>query len=125
MTSTNFEQTIIGEATMDCVNKLAAVLNDQVPKLASKKIDVEGRVAYINGNSITLNAGSDVGVALGDRFDISHILSEVHDPQTNEVIDLATEKIGELVVTTVKPKVAIGTFTGSGTPKIGDDAKKQ
>ena len=104
---------------------MAAVLNDQVPKLASKKIDVEGRVAYINGNSITLNAGSDVGVALGDRFDISHILSEVHDPQTNEVIDLATEKIGELVVTTVKPKVAIGTFTGSDTPKIGDDAKKQ
>jgi hypothetical protein len=38
---------------------------------------------------------------------------------------VATQKIGEMVITTVKPRVAIGNFTGSGTPKIGDDAKKQ
>ncbi len=125
MSSSNFAQTIIGEATMDCVNKLAAILNEQVPNLASKRIDVDARVAYINGNSLTINAGSELGVAVGDKFDVARIVSEVRDPQTHEVIDLATEKLGEMVVTTVKPKVAIGTFNGVGTPKIGDDAKKQ
>lgn len=125
MTSSNFAETIIGEATMDCVNKLAAFLNEQVPNLATKKIDIDGRVAYVNGASLTLNVGSDAGVVTGDKFDISRILNEVRDPQTNEVIDLATDKIGEIVITTVKPKVSIGAFTGSGKPKIGDDAKKQ
>jgi curli biogenesis system outer membrane secretion channel CsgG len=125
MTSSNYAETIIGEATMDCVNKLAAVLNDQVPNLATKKIDVDGRVAFVNGDSLTLNVGEEAGVEMGDRFDINRILSEVRDPQTHEVIDMATEKIGEMVVTTLKPKVSIGAFTGTGKPKIGDDAKKQ
>lgn len=125
MSSSNFAETIIGEATMDCVNKLAAILDEQVPKLETKKIDIEGRVAYVNGASLTINVGSEAGVVTGDRFDISRIVSEVRDPQTHEVIDLATDKIGEMVVTTVKPKVAIGTFTGQGRPKISDQAKKQ
>lgn len=125
MTSSNFAETIIGEATMDCVNKIAEILDTQVPQLATKKIDVDGRVAYVSGTSLTINAGAEAGVEVGDKFDISHILSEVRDPQTNEVIDLATEKIGELTVTTVKPKVSIGVFSGNGKPKIGDDAKKQ
>jgi curli biogenesis system outer membrane secretion channel CsgG len=125
MTSSNFAETIIGEATMDCVNKLAVILSDQVPKLATKKIDVDGRVAYVSGMTLTINAGSEAGVAVGDHFDVSHILNEIRDPQTHEVIDLATEKIGEMVVSTVKPRVAVGTFTGSGKPRIGDDAKKQ
>jgi curli biogenesis system outer membrane secretion channel CsgG len=125
MSSTNFAQTIIGEATMDCVDKLAAILDTQVPNLASKKVDVDGRVAYVSGNNITINAGSELGVQVGDKFDIARIVNEVRDPQTHEVIDLATEKLGEMIVVTVKPKVSIGAFTGAGTPKIGDDAKKQ
>jgi hypothetical protein len=124
MSSSNFAETIIGEATMDCVNKLAAILNEQVPGLATKRVEVEGRVAYVSGNSVTINAGSDLGVAVGDKFEIAHIVSEVKDPVTHEVIDLATEKVGEMVITTVKPKVSIGNFTGK-TPTIGDAVKKQ
>ena len=124
MSSSNFAETIIGEATMDCVNKLAVILDTQVPTLATKKVEVQGRVAYISGPSLTINVGAEEGVAIGDRFEISHIVSEIRDPQTHEVIDLATEKIGELVITTVKPRVAIGTYTGQGKPTINDDAKK-
>ena len=125
MGSANFGETIIGEATMDCVNKLAVILNQQVPGLATKKVEVEGRVAYVAGGNLTLNVGSDAGVNVGDKFEIAHIISEVRDPTTHEIIDLATEKIGDMVVTTVKPKVAIGTFVGKGAPAIGDNAKKQ
>lgn len=126
MNSSNFAETIIGEATMDCVNKLAAFLDQQVPSLATKKVEVEGKVAFISGGNLTINAGAEAGVAVGDRFEINHILSEVRDPETKEVIDLATEKVGEIVITTVKPRVAIGTFTqsGKGKPGVGDQAKK-
>ena len=124
MGSSNFAETIIGEATMDCVNKLAAALDEQLPKLEGKKVDVSARVAYVNGTSITINAGSAQGVQVGDQFDVAHILNEVKDPTTGEVIDLATQKIGIMNVVQVKDKVAIGVYTGSGTPKAGDVAEK-
>jgi len=125
MTSSNFAETIIGEATMDCVNKLAAILNTQVPSLATKKIDIDGRVAYVNGASLTLNVGSEAGVQMGEKYDISRILNEIRDPQTHEVLDLATEKIGEITITSVRPKISSGTFIGTDKPKVGDAAKNQ
>jgi curli biogenesis system outer membrane secretion channel CsgG len=125
MSSSNFAQTIIGEATMDCVNKLAEILDNQVPTLATKKVDIDGRVAFVSGSSLTLNVGSNAGVSVGDRFLISHIVGEIRDPETHEVIDQQTEKVGEMVVTAVKARVAVGNFSGSGTPKIDDDAKRE
>lgn len=124
MTSSNFAETIIGEATTDCVNKLAMILDEQVPNLAIKRVDIDGRVAYVNGGSVVLNVGGDAGVNVGDRFEISHILNEIRDPQTHEVIDVATQKIGELEITAVRPKTATGVFNGTGKPKIGDQAHR-
>ena len=124
MSSSNFAETIIGEATIDCVNKLAAALDEQLPKLAAKQVDVSARVAFVSGSSVTINAGSAQGVATGDRFQLAHILSEVKDPSTGEVIDLATDKIGVIDITEVKERVAIGNYSGPGKPKVGDVAEK-
>jgi curli biogenesis system outer membrane secretion channel CsgG len=124
MSSSNFAETIIGEAVIDCVNKLAAALDEQLPKLETKQVDVSARVAFVSGNSLTINAGSAQGVAVGDQFQISHILNEVKDPSTGEVIDLATKPVGTMQITQVKDKVSIGTFTGSPAAQIGDVAEK-
>ncbi len=124
MGSSNFQETIIGEATMDCVNKLAAALDEQLPKLETKKIDISARVAYVNGSTLTINAGSAQGVSVGDQLDVAHILNEVKDPTSGEVIDLATQKIGTMNIVQVKDRVAVGVYTGSGTPKAGDVAEK-
>ena len=124
MSSSNFAETIIGEATMDAVNKLAAALDEQLPKLEAKHFDISARVAFVSGTQVTINAGSAQNVSVGDRFQIAHILNEVKDPTTGEVIDLATDKIGVIDITQVKDRVAIGTYSGPGTPKAGDVAEK-
>src|SRR5262249_32187783 len=58
MTSKNFAETIIGEATMDACDHLAKMMNDTVPTLPPKAIPVEAYVADVTGSVVTLAKGS-------------------------------------------------------------------
>ncbi len=112
MTSSNFQQTIIGEATSNAVTKIAEFLEVRVPKFPAKARQIEGRVATVSTNGATLTVGADDGVIRGDRFEILKINGEIKDPTTKEVIDLDTVKVGELVVDTVRDKIATGRYGG-------------
>jgi hypothetical protein len=112
MTSSNFQETIIGEATLDAVTKIAAFLEQKIPAIGSKSRTIEGRVANFNGCTLYISAGGNDGVQVGDRFEIHQILSEVVDPDTKEVLDKQTAKVGEFVVGTVRDKVSIGQYGG-------------
>jgi curli biogenesis system outer membrane secretion channel CsgG len=114
MTSSNFAETIIGEATIDCVDKLVADLVAKYDKIPEKKIDIEGRVAEIQGNTLYVNVGSNDSVQVGDRFEVLKIVKEVLDPQTKEVLDLVTEPAGELVITNVRDRLSSGVYSGPG-----------
>jgi len=113
MTSSNFAQTIIGEATQDCVNKLAAILSEQTDKMKANVREVEARVAAVSGSTLTIAAGASDGVNAGEVFEIFKVLGEIRDPQTKEVLDMQVEKVGEMTVTSVRDKVASGNYTGS------------
>jgi curli biogenesis system outer membrane secretion channel CsgG len=111
--STNFAQTIIGEATQNCVQNLAEILNEQLGKMKHRVREVEGMVADVSGNTVTLNVGSNHGVNVGDVFEILKLVSEVKDPLTHEVLHRNTEKKGEMTVATVFDRIAIGAYAGT------------
>jgi curli biogenesis system outer membrane secretion channel CsgG len=112
MTSANFQDTIIGEATSNAVDKIVAFLNEKIPAIAAKSRGVEGRVANFDGCTLYLSVGGNDGVQVGDRFEIHRIVKDVVDPQTKEVLDQETVKVGEFVASTVRDKVAIGQYGG-------------
>ena len=112
MTSSNFQQTIIGEATSNAVTKVVEFLETRVPKLPAKPRAIEGRIAVIGTGQATLAVGSNDGVLRGDRFEILQINGEIRDPATKEVIDIDAVKIGELVVDTVRDRTASGAYGG-------------
>lgn len=124
MSSSNFQETVIGEATVDCINKLSAIANESESKIARRSSDVEAKIADISGNKIYLAAGANDGVQQCDRFEISRIIKEIKDPSTGEVLDLQTEKVGELMVMEVRDKISIAYFNGTAMPKVGYVAKK-
>jgi curli biogenesis system outer membrane secretion channel CsgG len=124
MTSANFLETVIGEATVDCINKLAAIANGKAGGISARANEVEARVAEIAGNKIYLAAGSNDGVQQCDRFEILKVIKEIKDPSTGEVLDLQTEKVGELLVMEVREKISIAYFNGTSEPKVGYVAKK-
>ena len=112
MTSSNFQQTIIGEAVMDCINKLAEDLNSKAAGLAPKKVEIDAMVAAVSGKTVYLNVGANDGVQAGDRCQIGLIVREVRDPGTKELLDVEVSPLGELVIANVRDKTASGTFSG-------------
>lgn len=124
MTSSNFAETIIGEATMDCVNKLGDILKEQSSTMKKSVREVETSVADVTGNTLVIAAGSNDGVNVGEVFEIHEVLREVKDPTTKEVLDRITNKVGEMTVTSVRDKIATGNYTGSPA-KIGFIARKK
>jgi curli biogenesis system outer membrane secretion channel CsgG len=124
MSSSNFLETVIGEATVDCVNKLAEIANSKDQQIAPKSSEVEAKIAEIAGNKIYLAAGGNDGVQQCDRFEVSRVIKEIKDPSTGEVLDLQVEKVGELMVMEVRDKISIAYFNGSSMPKVGYVAKK-
>jgi len=124
MTSSNFAETIIGEATQDCVNKLADILKEQTKSMKKAVREVEGRVADVSGKTLVINVGGNDGVSAGEVFEILRIVREVKDPVTKETLDMVTEKTGEMTISSVRDKVATGSYVGS-TPQVGFVARKK
>lgn len=126
MTSSNFAETIIGEATMDAVNKLAVDINMRELNggAGGRDLDLDARVADVSGNSITINAGTAAGLAVGQTFTIYHKGKEIKDPTTGEVLDVQTTPLGQLTITTVRDRISIGNYSGSAAPVVGDVVRK-
>jgi hypothetical protein len=112
MTSSTFQQTIIGEATSNAVANIVEYVAARLEQLPAKPRRLEGRVATLTTNGVVLNVGSDEGVQRGDRFEILKINGEIRDPVTKEVIDLDAVKVGEFVADNVREKTAAGAYGG-------------
>ncbi len=125
MSRSNFAETIIGEAVTAACDKLAEQINGQALSGSSRDTAIEGAVAAVEGSEVYLNVGSSSGVQVGDVFTIEKIVREVRDPATKEVLDVVTAPLGELKISSVRDKIAIGTFSGATMPKPGDRAMKK
>lgn len=121
----NFGNTIIGEAVTAAVADLGQQLGTQAGRVPTRVVAVDGLVADVTGSSITINVGSRGGVKAGDRLMVSRAGKEIRDPATGRVLRRTGERLGELVITEADDISAVGTFTGSGAPKVGDSVKNQ
>jgi curli biogenesis system outer membrane secretion channel CsgG len=126
MASSNFGETIIGEATMDAVNKLAEQLNGQTLTggASSRENDLDARVAAVGAGTVTINAGAAAGLQIGQSFTVYHKGKEIKDPVTGEVLDVETTPLGKMTITVVRDRIATGSYSGSGTPAVGDIVRK-
>ena len=122
MTSSNFAQTILGEAVTKAVNDAATQLDAKSTDLPVYKATYSGVVADVSGNTIIINIGNKVGVRVGDTIAISRPVRTVKDPTTGKVIKTVTSDLGTAKVTEVDADSATATFSGATPPKVGDVA---
>jgi len=123
MGSSNFANTILGEAVNSAVASLGQQLDDKASALPTVKIQVSGLVADVEGSTVILNVGSKNGVKVGDQLTISRKIKDIKDPATGAVIKTLTSDLGTATVTQVDDSSATATFSGSGTAKVGDVVK--
>lgn len=126
----DFQETILGKATRAAIAEFSAKLTADVfgsgATAGGGSLKLEGKVAAVSGSKVYLNIGSKDGVTVGMVFSIEHIVEEVRDPDTNEVIDMITEPVCEVTISEVKEASSSGSISsGGGTPQKGDLAKQK
>jgi curli biogenesis system outer membrane secretion channel CsgG len=120
MGSSNFGQTILGEAVKAAVGDTATQLDSKAATLPTVKVSVSGLVADVSGNTLIINVGSKTGLMVGDTLDISRQVRTVKDPATGKVLKSINDKIGSGTVTQIDQDSATVTYEGSGPAKVGD-----
>ncbi len=123
VSSSNFGNTILGEALHQAVSSLGSQLDQNASKLPTKTIQVEGLVADVTGNSIILNVGTAAGIKVGDQLEIAHKVKDIKDPSTGKILRAVVSKLGTVTITEADASSCVGNFSGSGTPKVGDIAR--
>jgi outer membrane protein OmpA-like peptidoglycan-associated protein/curli biogenesis system outer membrane secretion channel CsgG len=115
--SSNFQNTIIGEATKKAVDNLAGDLAANSGRLSANvhTFKGEGLIAAIDGGQIVLNVGGKAGIKAGDTIEVTRVTREIKDPATGQVLRRLTTSVGTLRATDVDDVSAICTpVTGSG-----------
>lgn len=125
MSSSNFAQTILGEAVHAAVDSVGQQLDEKASGLPTRKVEYSGVVADASGNSLILNIGRNVGVRVGDTIEISRPVRTVKDPVSGKVLRTITNTLGMAKVSEVEDTSCTATFTGTGPVKVGDVAKSQ
>jgi curli biogenesis system outer membrane secretion channel CsgG len=121
--SSDFQNTIIGEAVKDAVDQMTAGVISSNAKLQVRVIKVEGIVAAVDGGQIVLNVGAKTGIKVGDHMSVERVTSTIKDPATGAVLRKMTTKLGELEVTDVDDISAVcKSVSGTGF-KVGDVAR--
>lgn len=125
MGSSNFQDTIVGEATRKCIEALCADLIKNHEKIGVTKIELLGRVADADNGTLVLNIGKDHGLKVGDVLNVERVVREVKDPDTGKVLREVTEIVGTVQITEADDKSSVGKFSGANPPKVGDRVKSK
>jgi len=121
--SSDFQNTIIGEATKQAVDKLVTDLVSDSPKIGVRTITVEGLVAAVDGGQIVLNVGARAGVKVGDQLTVMRVTKEIKDPSTGAVIRRLSTTIGVVKATDVDDASAVCVPVSGTDFKTGDAVK--
>ena len=121
--SSDFQETILGEATKASVEQLSAGIIADSPKLQARTIVVNGLVAAVDGGQVVLNVGSKAGVKVGDQLSIERITRTIKDPATGQILRQLSTPVGVVRVTDVDDVSAVCSPVSGAGFKVGDAAK--
>ena len=121
--SSDFQETILGEAVRLATDDLSAELIAGSGKIGIRQIVVEGLVAAVDAGILILNVGSDAGVKVGDRMKIERVTREIRDPVTNEILRRLSTDVGSIELIDVDAISSIGRIMSGMEFQVGDLAK--
>jgi curli biogenesis system outer membrane secretion channel CsgG len=121
--SSDFQQTILGEAVNAAVQQMSTGLIADNAKLQTRTVTVAGLVAAADNGQIVLNVGGKAGLKVGDQLNVERVTSEIKDPATGQVIRRMSTPVGVIRITDVDDISAVGTAVSGTGFKVGDTVK--
>lgn len=125
MTSSDFRQTILGEATHSAVDSTVKQLTASGNKIPTTKVEVSGLVADVSGKTVILNVGKSHGVQPGSTLKVMRVTRTVKDPATGKVLKEIAEEVGQVQITEADDSSSTGTIVSGAGIKVGDAVKSQ
>jgi hypothetical protein len=121
--SSDFQNTILGEAVKAATEQMASGLIQGAEKLSARTINIEALVAFIDHGTVILNVGSKSGLKTGDQLSIERVTREIKDPATGKVLRRMSDKIGVIQVVSLDDTSAEAKVVSGSGFKVGDVAK--
>ncbi len=121
--SSDFQNTIIGEAVKTATEQLSGQVIAGNTKLAVRTVIVQGLVAAVEGGQIVLNVGSPSGIKVGDQMSVERVTKEIKDPATGKVLRRLSTPVGMVKITDVDEVSAIAEPVSGTGFKVGDAVK--
>jgi len=121
--SSDFQNTIIGEAVKVAVETMSTEVIAGKDKLVARTIVVEGLVAAVDGGQVILNVGAKAGVKVGDQLSVERVSKEIKDPATGKVLRRMSTPIGMVKVTDVDDVSSVCSVVSGAGFKTGDAVK--
>lgn len=122
MGSSDFQNTIIGEAVKAAVDQMTTGLIADAPKIDMRTNNVDALVAFVESGKVVLNVGAKAGLKVGDQLTVQRVDQEIKDPATGKVIRRMMTKLGTVKVSDVDDSSAECTVVNGAGFKIGDHA---
>jgi curli biogenesis system outer membrane secretion channel CsgG len=116
-----FANSLLDEATRNAVERIAEQLDSFAEKIPTLTLQIDGLIAEVAGNSVTLNVGKKTGLRVGDKLAILREIRPANDSTTGG--GTVMQHVGEAMVTEVADVYATAIFFGSGQVRVGDRVK--
>jgi len=101
-----YEKSPLGEATTKALDEAV----EKIVKALGKQPWQCMVVDYDNTEKeLTLNAGTELGVEVGDLFEVFKVTKVIKDPETGAILGKKTAKIGTIKVTQVEKKFSLAS----------------
>ena len=115
-----FVGSLFGEATRNAVEQAATQLNSIADKIPVLRLSLEGLVAEVDKNLLTLNIGRKAGVNVGDQFEVVRSAKAPPGSASVDVPQPMAEHIGWATATEVADDYSIAEFSGAAPAQVGD-----
>ena len=109
MSSSDFRETILGEAVELAVQQLSQELIEADERIPEVTVKIDGMVADVDGSMVILNVGSSHGLQAGALLKVKRVTRTVKDPATGRVLREISTIIGEIRLDEVDEGSSVGT----------------
>jgi|RhiMetdeSRZDD1v2_1073273.scaffolds.fasta_scaffold01700_2 curli biogenesis system outer membrane secretion channel CsgG len=120
MGSSEYRETILGEATYQAVGQVSRELIGASGKIPTTTVEIRGLVADVSGDSVILNVGTSQGVQPGTTLKILRVTRVVKDPATGKVLREITEQVGQVRISEADAGSSSGKIVSGNEVKTGD-----
>lgn len=110
-----YEKTPLGRAMREVIGRVVGFV-----VAASAPLPWTGRVVEVFADEVFLSGGLDTGLKAGDVYVVSTVTRELTDPATGEVLEVLEERLGEVEVTSVRPRFSVARMRAPFRTKRGD-----